>query len=405
MSTDHSTIVKITASDATVPNNHIFNKLPLSGTIVGLVSLLIAFYLGKNNADYFFYSFHVSWLFFLSLVFGAIFFILIQFATKAGWSIVVRRLAENVATTMPLFIGLFIVIILGSHTIFHHWLSPESFTDKVLSQKRWYLNLPFFYIRAAIYFIIFTFAAYYFAAQSANQDKTGNHAITYKLQNASFPFLILLGFCVTFAAFDWIMSLDPHWYSTIFGLYFFASCYMAFLALLSVLTRLTQNISTLKNVISVEHYHDLGKLVFAHSCFWAYAAFSQYLLIWYGNIPEETRWYAVRQSHGWFWIWTLLCVGHFLVPFLFLMARTAKRSRTMVVWISIWMLIMHFIDLYWLIMPTRYEEGSHFSLIDIFCFLGIGGLFVAVFATFARRKPLVPIQDPRLPESLSYENV
>jgi hypothetical protein len=403
MSHNHS--VKITESDALVPSHHLFNKLPLSGAIVGIVSLLLAFYFAKNNPDYFFFSFHVSWLFFLSITMGSIFFVLIQFATKAGWSIVVRRLAENVSMTMPLFALLFVVTIIGSHTLFHHWLSSESFSDKVISQKRWYLNLPFLYVRTAIYFVLFTLAAYFFANNSAKQDKNSNFAITYKLQTASYPFLILLGFCVTFFAFDWIMSLDPHWYSTIFGLYFFASCYMAFLALLSILTKMTHNISTMKKVITVEHYHDLGKLVFGHSCFWAYAAFAQYLLIWYGNIPEETLWYEVRQSHGWFAVWCLLCVGHFIVPFLFLMARRAKRSKNMVVFVSLWMLLMHFVDLYWLVMPVHYQEGPRFSFLVVLTMLGIGGLFFSLFASFTRRKAIIPIHDPRLSESMSYENV
>jgi hypothetical protein len=297
------------------------------------------------------------------------------------------------------------VTIIGSHTLFHHWLSTESFSDKVISQKRWYLNLPFLYVRTAIYFVLFTLAAYFFANNSAKQDKNSNFAITYKLQTASYPFLILLGFCVTFFAFDWIMSLDPHWYSTIFGLYFFASCYMAFLALLSILTKMTHNISTMKKVITVEHYHDLGKLVFGHSCFWAYAAFAQYLLIWYGNIPEETLWYEVRQSHGWFAVWCLLCVGHFIVPFLFLMARRAKRSKNMVVFVSVWMLLMHFVDLYWLVMPVHYQEGPRFSFLVVLTMLGIGGLFFSLFASFTRRKAIIPIHDPRLSESMSYENV
>lgn len=403
--TSHQHSAPLTSSEATVPSNHIFNKLPLNGTIVGLLCLLISVYLAKADPAAFFLSFHVNWLFYVSLVFGAVFFILIQFATKAGWSILVRRLAENVAVTIPLFLVLFLVVVLGSHDILEHWLSPASMNDAVLAQKRWYLNLPFLYGRTIFYFVVFGAAAFYYACQSAMQDKSGNHAITYKLQSASYPFLIVLGFSVTFFAFDWIMSLDPHWYSTIFGLYFFASCYVSFIALLSILTRLTQNIPSLRDKVTEEHYHDLGKLVFGHSCFWAYAAFAQYLLIWYGNIPEETIWYGIRQSHGWFWIWSLLCVGHFLVPFLFLMARRAKRSRAMVVAVSIWMLVMHFADIYWLVMPTRYEHGPHFTLVDLFCFLGIGGLFIALFAAVARRKALVPVRDPRLPESLSYENV
>jgi hypothetical protein len=373
--------VTLTKENASVPQDHLFAKLPLAGTAIGLISLLVACMLGKSNSEYFFFSFHVWWLFFLSIAIGAVFFVLIQFATKAGWSVVVRRLAENIAMTMPLFFALLIVMAFGTSTLYHHWLSPEAMVDKVIQSKQWYLNVPFFYIRA------------------------GNHAITYKLQNASYPFLIILGFCVTFAAFDWIMSLEPHWYSTIFGLYFFASCYMVFFAVLTIATRLLQNIKSLSEVVTVEHYHDLGKLVFGHTCFWAYAAFVQYLLIWYGNIPEETVWYEVRGHHGWFYVLMILCIGHFFVPFFFLMARKAKRSRAMLVALSIWMLIMHFLDLYWLVIPSRYHEGPQFGLIDVFCFLGIGGLFVALFAAVAKRKALVPIKDPRLPESMTYENV
>lgn len=404
MSGDHIKVT-LTTEDASLPNDHLFAKLPIAGTVIGVCSLLIAFILANSNMEYFFFSFHVWWLFFVSIAFGAVFFVLIQFATKAGWSIVLRRLAENVAMTMPLFLILLTVMAFGTSTLYHHWLSAEALTDKIIQSKQWYLNIPFFYIRSIFYLVMFSWAAFYFSKYSAMQDKTGNHSITYKLQNASYPFLIVLGFCVTFAAFDWIMSLEPHWYSTIFGLYFFASCYMAFFATLTIATRLLQKVKSLSDVINVEHYHDLGKLVFGHTCFWAYAAFVQYLLIWYGNIPEETAWYAVRENHGWFYILMILCIGHFFVPFFFLMARKAKRSRCMLIFVSVWMLMMHFLDIYWLVMPSRYEEGPQFSLIDVFCFLGIGGLFVALFAWISKRKALVPVKDPRLSESMTYENV
>jgi hypothetical protein len=395
---------KLSAEQATLPQDHFFAKLPISAAAVGFVSLLVAFFLGKMNPDYFFFSFHTWWLFFLSIAIGSIFFVLIQFAVKAGWSVIVRRFAENLGLTVPLFLVLFVVMIFGSQTLYHHWLSPESFSDEVINSKRWYLNLPFFYSRSIFYLVMFSIAGIYFAKYSRRQDDTGDHALTYKLQHASYPFLIILGFCITFAAFDWIMSLEPHWYSTIFGLYFFASCYVVCLAVLAVITRLVHNIPAFENVITTDHYHDLGKLVFGHSCFWAYAAFCQYLLIWYGNLPEETVWYEVRQSHGWAWIWWLLCIGHFLVPFLFLMARRAKRSRDMVFAISVWIIVMHFVDIYWLIVPSKYHDGPHLGWIDLFCFLGIGGLFVALFTAITKRKLLVPIQDPRLNESLTYEN-
>ena len=404
MSSGHNKII-LTKDNASVPEDHLFAKLPLAGSAVGLIALLIAFMFGRSDAEYFFFSFHTWWLFFLSIAIGAVFFVLIQFATKSGWSVVVRRLAENIAMTMPLFFVLLIIMALGTSTLYHHWLSEEAMADKIIQSKQWYLNIPFFYIRTIFYMVMFTWAAMYFAKYSALQDETGDYKITRKLQNASYPFLIVLGFCVTFAAFDWIMSLDPHWYSTIFGLYFFASCYMVFFAVLTVATRLLQNVKSLSKVVTVEHYHDLGKLVFGHTCFWAYAAFVQYLLIWYGNIPEETAWYEVRENHGWSYILIALCVGHFLVPFLFLMARRAKRSRSMLVGVSVWMIIMHYLDIYWLVMPSKYEHGPQFSFIDIFCFLGIGGLFVALFGVVARRKALIPIKDPFLPESMNYENV
>jgi hypothetical protein len=407
MSTNHNHLL-FTKENTFLPKTHFFAKLPFVGFLMGVVSLVLSFFLGLSQLEYFFFSFHVWWLFFLSIALGAVFFVLIQFATKSGWSVVVRRIAENIALTMPLFCVLFVVMIFGSHFLYHHWLSEEALLDKVIQSKKWYLNLPFFYGRSVFYLFMFTWAAFYFARNSTKQDESGSHAITYKLQNASYPFLIVLGFCITFAAFDWIMSLNPHWYSTIFGLYFFASCYMAFFATLIVATRLLQNVNVLKNLVTIEHYHDLGKLLFGHTCFWAYAAFCQYLLIWYGNIPEETMWYSVRQNAYWSVLTTVLVIGHFLVPFFCLMARRSKRSPFMVVMISIWMLVMHFIDMYWLVMPSRYEEGLpplSFGLVDLFCFLGIGGLFVALFAFLTRRKALLPFQDPRLSESITYENV
>ncbi len=395
---------KISVDKLFLTEKHFFSKFPMTGAIVGIVALLLSFSLAASNPLKFFLSFHVSWLYFLSLAFGATFFVLIQFATKAGWSVVVRRIAENVSITIPLFIVLFPVIILGSHEIFHHWLSVGSYSDPVINAKRWYLNIPFLYGRSAFYLVFFTLASYYFSILSRRQDVSADHNITRKLQRASYPFLIILGFCVTFAAFDWIMSLDPHWYSTIFGLYFFASCYVAFLCFLVVVVNITAKHSSFDVLYNIEHNHDLGKLIFGHSCFWTYAAFVQYLLIWYGNIPEETKWYAVRQTHGWLPLWCLLGVGHFLVPFVLLMARRAKRSRNLVLAVSIWILVLHFIDLYWLIVPSHFKSGPDFSYMDLLCFVGIGSLFLSLFSFFMKRKAVVPVGDPRLPESLRYEN-
>lgn len=363
-------------------------------------------HLSTWSLENFYLSFYVWWVFFISLALGALFFVLIHFATKAAWSATLRRIAENVSLTLPVLFVLGIVCYLGRHTIFEHWLSAESFTDSVLQQKRWYLNWSFFLSRSCVYLALFSGVAILFARRSFVQDKVGGLQITMQLQKWSYSALIACGMATTFAAFDWIMSLDPHWYSTIFGLYFFAGCYVAFMSFLSiaVFTFRARN-EKLKQIFNLEHVHDLGKQVFGYSCFWAYAAFAQYLLIWYGNLPEETMWYAVRQSEGWWAIWILLCVGHFIVPFLFLMSRTVKRMPILVCAIGIWVLMMHYIDLYWLIIPNYSKSGPMFSLMDLVLFLTFGALFLAIFVSLAKKRSVYPIRDPRLEESLNYENI
>lgn len=357
-----------------------------------------------STLENFYCSFYVWWIFFVSLAFGATFFVLIHFATKASWSVTLRRLAENISLTLPIWFAFGIVCFLGRETLFHHWLSEASFSNLMINSKRWYLNTSFFTIRSVIYLGIFSCAAIVFARRSHQQDTTGSLQLTLQMQKLSYLFLILCGFSITFSAFDWIMSLNPDWYSTIFGLYFFAGSYAAFLALLSILVVILRTVNPkLKNTFHIEHIHDLGKQVFGYSCFWAYAAFAQYLLIWYGNIPEETMWYAVRQTHGWWPIWTMLCVGHFLVPFLFLMSRWAKRAPLIVCLTSVIVLCTHYLDMYWLIIPNFSETKPLFSIMDVSVFLLFASLFLALFITLIKKRNLIPVRDPRLEESLTYE--
>jgi len=363
-------------------------------------------FLSTWNLEHFYLTFYVWWIFFISLALGASFFVLIHFATKASWSVTLRRIAENVSLTIPVLFLLSIVFYMGRHVIFEHWISAESFSDSILQTKRWYLNQRFFFSRTFSYLFLFSVTAILFAFRSFKQDKVGGIKITQQLEKWSYSFLILCGFATTFAAFDWIMSLDPHWYSTIFGLYFFAGCYVSFLAFLSTVVYLLRSRNPeLARIFNLEHVHDLGKQVFGYSCFWAYAAFAQYLLIWYGNLPEETMWYAARQSEGWWPVWTLLCVGHFLVPFLFLLSRVAKRTPVLVCLVSIWVLCMHYVDMYWLIMPNFSKSGPIFNSMDLVVFLGFSTLFVAIFVFLTKKRSVFPTRDPRLEESLNYENL
>ncbi len=189
-----------------------------------------------------------------------------------------------------------------------------------------------------------------------------------------------------------------------FGVYVFAGCVVSFFSLLVVLSALLSRAGVLRGVVSTEHFHDLGKLLFAFTVFWAYIAFAQFFLIWYGNIPEETVWYLRRLSPGWLPVSILLALGHFVVPFFFLMPQTIKRRTPLLVTGALWILGIHLIDLHWLVMPTLHEDGPSVGLLDVTTLLGVCGLFFAVVAWLLTRQPLVPIGDPRLPESLSFEN-
>ncbi|MCB1153717.1 quinol:cytochrome C oxidoreductase, partial [bacterium] len=239
---------------------------------------------------------------------------------------------------------------------------------------------------------------------SVKQDKSGDKKITRRLQNLSGPGIILTALTLTFAAFDWIMSLDPHWYSTIYGVYYFSGSLVAIFAFLSISIIAMQSAGLLEGVVTTEHYHDLGKLLFGFTVFWTYIAFSQYFLIWYANIPEETLWYAHRSVGSWQKMTTFMAVGHFVLPFFYFLTRSTKRHRFALLVGAMWMLMMHFIDMYWLVAPSLHHEGVVFGLIDVTTLLGIGGLFLAFFTWNLRRNPLVPIKDPRLQESLRFEN-
>jgi hypothetical protein len=220
----------------------------------------------------------------------------------------------------------------------------------------------------------------------------------------SYPALIVFALSVTFAAFDWIMSLDPHWYSTIFGVYFFAGCVVCSFAGLTVLALALTRSGYLRHSITVEHFHDLGKLLFAFMVFWSYIAFAQFFLIWYGNIPEETVWFLERLDDGWKPLTILLAVGHFGLPFLYLVPRTIKRRRPLLLAGAAWMLLVHLLDLHWLVMPALHDGGPGFLLLELFALAGVGGAAVAVLGWLLVGAPLVPVRDPRLLESLAFEN-
>ncbi len=401
----HSGKKSLTNADVTLNSGTLLAKLPLIGLVLGVLGLGLSAMLAAGNKEQFFFSYHVSFMFFLSISLGAFAFVLFQFASRAGWSVVVRRLAENLMGVLPLFALLFIPIIFGAHTMFH-WTHQEAVeADAILAGKSPFLNEAAFYLRAALYFILWAFFAYFFRTNSVKQDSVGGEAITRKLQKMSYPGIAVMGLSVSLAAIDWIMSLDPHWYSTIFGVYFFAGSIVAIYAALILYANLARSSGKMSSLIGVEQYHDLGKMLFGFTVFWTYIAFSQFFLIWYANIPEETIWFANRFEGSWKGVSLFLAFGHFVGPFFFMLSRHIKRNRALISFAAAWMLFAHFMDIYWLIMPTFHKAGAQFALLDVTCFVGIGGMFLAVIGMLSKKALLVPVKDPRLAESMAFENL
>jgi hypothetical protein len=350
----------------------------------------------------------LNFCFFVSLSLGALFFVIIQHLTRAGWSVAVRRLAECLAAVLPywgfLFIPVLALMVAGDGSLYVWNDAAHVESDELLQLKRPYLNAPFFILRALVYLGVWALMARYYWRKSVAQDVTGDVSNTHQMQWWSGPATLAFSATAAFAAFDWLMSLDPHWFSTIYGVYFFSGCTVAFFAALVVLMFLLQRGGLVQDSITVEHYHDVGKWLFGFVFFWGYIAFSQYMLIWYANIPEETTWYLARQSEGWAWVSVLLLFGHFLIPFCGLLSRHVKRNKLALAGWAAWLLLMHWLDLYWLVMPKLGDGGPRIGVADLFCFAGMGALYVAIVIRVAAERGLVPARDPRLDESLGFKN-
>jgi hypothetical protein len=405
----HSRPAPLRASSLWLPAEHAWRRFPMIGLVLAVVGLGASLALGlpgnEETHRQLWHSWLVGSLFVLSIALGGLFFVLVHHATQAGWSVVVRRIAENAMATLPFLALLFVPLLFGMHDLFEWTHKAEVARDPLLQHKQPYLNETFFLIRTAAYFVIWSALALWFGRQSRLQDATGDHELTRRMRRASPPGLLLFAVTVTFFAFDWLMSLNPHWYSTIFGLYFFAGSTMAFFAFLALVTIAGRRAGLLADVLSAEHRHDIGKLLFGFVVFWAYMAFSQYMLIWYAYLPEETGFFAQRLAGSWRPTGVVLAVGHFVVPFFFLLPRAVKRSATALAVASAWLLAMHLLDLYWLVMPNLHRTGMSPSLLDAAAVIGCCGVFLAAFGFALKRQALVPLRDPRLPESLTFENV
>ncbi|HID38061.1 MAG TPA: hypothetical protein EYP36_00905 [Calditrichaeota bacterium] len=379
------------------------NKLQIRTLGAGIIALLISVAGYFFDSQQFFASYLVAYLFWVSITLGALFFVMLFHLTGTAWGIVLRRIIEAVMMTIPLMAIMFIPIILGMHDLYHWSHADAVAADPILQKKAGYLNVTFFVIRSAVYFGLWYLIARKLYKTSLAMDENPSVEQVKKLRKISAPGMIVFALTISFAAFDWLMSLDPHWYSTIFGLYYFSGALLGALGIFLLIALHLRAKGILVEEIKVDHYHDLAKFLFGFTIFWGYMAFSQYLLIWYANIPEETIFYHER----WVGTWKILALtqvfGNFLIPFVGLLTRNMKRNLPYLKKMTIWILLMHWFDLYWVAMPNFHHHGIALSWMDLTLFVGMGGLFMwFVWRTLAAHA-VIPINDPKLEESLRLE--
>lgn len=344
-----------------------------------------------------------------SAALGALFFVGLQHLVRAAWSVVVRRVAEMFAASIWLVAFLFIPLLIYCFTeggaSLYPWLDGENVShDALLQGKQPYLNLPFFALRAIVFFGLWIAFGIYFTHSSLRQDVgQGNVESAVRMRKYSAPFMLIFAITATFASFDWLMSLEPHWSSTIFGVYVFSGMVVTALALITISTIWLRSAGRLgSGVVGDGHLYNLGALLFAFVCFWAYIAFSQYMLIWYGNIPEESFYLVRRLEGGWLAVSMALVVVRFLAPFVALLSRSAKTNPSRLVWVSSLLLVGQLLDLYWLIMPQVHPSNPVLSWQELGPVLLLVGILTLFVSRFLKRHMPVPIGDPLLEESLRF---
>jgi len=390
------------------PGSHTFDYKHVGGRFLGLVALAVVAYAlvgfgAISNKEQFAFSYLFAFFFFFTICMGGLFWQLVHHAVDAEWSVVVRRQMENLASLSVVMGVLFIPLIFVAPTLWT-WMSIDPAHNIVLGEKSAYLNDWFFWIRASFYFSFFTIASLWLRSNSIKQDAEGAAKFTIWNRKITFGSLPFFAVCLTFAGIDWLMGLDFLWFSTMWGVYIFAGTALSSLCVIVLIITALRNVGYFKNVISMEHYHIMGKLMLAFTIFWAYIGFSQYMLIWYANIPEETTYFLRRNTETWQIMSTAMVVGHFFVPFALLLFNFGKKRPGFLCGMALWILTMHLLDMYIIVLPALHKTGVQLHWLDIACLIAIGSTLACVFLKRLGSAPLWPLRDPRLAKSIALKN-
>jgi hypothetical protein len=383
-----------------------WRKAPGIAVIVGIVFLGLGALVARNSelgvAKEFGYSWLLAFMFFLSLCMGGLFLVLVHHLFDASWSVPIRRYCEHLACLLLPMAALFIPIAVLAPKIYP-WMTMDP--DHALTAKRALLNPTFFYIRVVAYFVIWAVLSFSLRRFSVAQDKDGAAVWTNRMRLASYLGIFLFAVTLTFAAIDWMKSLQHQWFSTMYGVYYFAGSVWTTIATVYVIAVILQRTGSLRDVLHPTHYYYIGSLLLAFTVFYAYIHFSQYFIQWNANMPEEVFWYLVREKGSWWWVGMVIIFGHFFVPFLTLLRIDFKLKLTIMLPLALWAWLMHFTDLSFNIMPIPRPNGYQLHWMDIGAFLLMGGVLAALFIRSLATTAAYPLRDPRLKESLTSHEI
>jgi hypothetical protein len=391
------------AADWTAPGDLAgLQRKALIAAGVGVVASLLGLFL---NAPVFFRAYLVAWLLATGVAVGCLAISMLHIMSGGAWGLVIRRPMEAAARTIPLVGVLSLPVLLGMKQIFV-WARPDVVAhDILLQEKHWYLNAPFFILRLVLYFVIWSGFAFLLDRMGRRQDSAPDPGLARRMQHIAAPGLAIYCLTATFAGVDWLMSLQPHWFSTIYGIYFLGGQALAALAFLILIALYLSRREPMDRVLAPRHFHDYGKLFLAFVMLWAYFSFSQFLIIWAGNLPDEIIWYVRRIENGWGWVALSLVLFHFGMPFLLLLSRGLKRVPKRLGALAFFMLFMRWVDLFWQTEPAFPHPGHrfYFHWLYIATLLAVGGIWFFAFCAELKKRPLLPINDPFLAEAVAHE--
>lgn len=387
--------------DAQLPVEfHRYTRLFL---IAGLVALALSLLGALFAPQQFFQSYLFAYVFWIGLVIGSLAILMMQYVTGGAWGIILRRTLEAVTRTLPLMIVFFIPLLFGLHRLYI-WTHSDALASNVLLQhKHSFLNVPFFLVRAVIYFVCWIIFTFLLNRWSRKQDESGELRLAWWLEHISGPGMFVLAITLSLAMIDWVMTVEPEWYSTIYPVIYLAGDALAALAFGIGIVLLLSRTAPFNYIIRPKHWRDLGNLLLTFVMLWAYCAFSQYLLIWSGNLREEIKWYLPRKAGGWGWIALALILFHFFIPFFLLLSRQVKERRSLLLTVIVIVLALRFVDIYWFVAPAFSPFHFTVSWLDFVLPAGMGAIWIAFFMMQLAKWPLLPLNDPYAEEAFNAE--